>query len=885
MIRYIRNIFALSLILFVSVWLYLHIGDIKKNAVTMLKDRLHKATGLHIDASSFSLSLPPTLVVHDLVIKDQNNSLVFEAKQGSLFIDLTDILTWNFKKIWLDIEHGKLHSIPEALVKSEQKTEQTNLKADPKLPEIFVSVNNLDISPALFTTIDSPAAFDLASLKLKNFYFHTSGGFHEVKGKILSDSLKLNDLIFNKLKTHLDVKLTNNHAVGQIKFSSLLDQKDVLIDGDFNWLFGESLTVNAAELMYDQLSVTDATAELNLAELDTWPKDLQLSATKATYPDVELLGIKLKANLDAGYHLHGTAEKVTHKDLGLSSLDIKTTIDTNLPEQPLALKTEGSWKGQPLKIETDVNYKFGKEELRIGFKSLSGSVGTVPFSLDEPGVFSATNTQLSFTPLSITIDETALKGSASVENNLFSAKGTVTSPKYPHADINIQFPLAYSMNPFAINFDASAPLSGSVTAEGDLATILHRLLDSPTSLSGHARAVLNVAGTVESPLLTGNGEITDGAYEIPGIGVSLKDLKATIESEGAYLTIKSIEAVDGKGGMVFGSGYYDINREKNFPFSLELTLVEATLLNQDYVQVVCNGPLLFSGNSDEGAISGMLQVSKASVNIPERSYSTINTVDVTYINIPKDMPGPQSIGIQKSRWPLTLDIHLAIQRVLSIQGKDLDSLWKGELAVQGTAKALLLFGELKLISGQYLFNGNPFSINQGTITFAGDLDKKTTLYVIAGKDLDKVKVDVIAKGPVRNPVISFRSNPPMPQREILSWILFNRGTSEISPFQGAQLSESITNLSTQQQGPDVLSKIRSTFKIDRFEISRNPQCDDNSVNVEVGKYISDNILISVIKSDVNKVAVEANITDNVKLRAQVGDDSQGQLLLKWKKDY
>src|SRR5690606_30756378 len=141
----------------------------------------------------------------------------------------------------------------------------------------------------------------------------------------------------------------------------------------------------------------------------------------------------------------------------------------------------------------------------------------------------------------------------------------------------------------------------------------------------------------------------------------------------------------------------------------------------------------------------------------------------------------------------------------------------------------------------------------------------------------------IAKGPIKKPELSFRSNPPLPQREILSWILFNRGASEISPFQGSQLSESITNLSTNQEGPDILSKIRSTLKIDRFEICRNPKNDNNEVNVHVGKYISDNVLISVIKSDVNRLAIEATITERIKLQAQVGDDSQGQLLLKWKR--
>lgn len=473
----------------------------------------------------------------------------------------------------------------------------------------------------------------------------------------------------------------------------------------------------------------------------------------------------------------------------------------------------------------------------------------------------------------------------SLHRNLFSGSGKITSTTHSPVHFDLQFPFNFSLDPLTFSIDPQASLHGNIAAQGEIAPLLPLLLDTPTTFAGYVDIALSLAGTVGEPQINGLVELTDGSYEIPEIGVVLKDLKATIEAKGTQLQMKDVEATAGNAGKVFGAGDLLLDQEQHHPFTLEMNLVEAPLLNQDYVQTVCNGPLIFKGNSEEGSLSGQLQVAKASITIPERSYSTINTVEVTYVNLPKDASPPQSLNLNQPSWPLVLDIQLSVPRSLTIKGKDLMSTWKGDIAVQGQAKSPLLYGELKIIEGEYLFNGNPFALNQGTISFSGDLDKKTTLYVIANKDLDRVKIDVIAKGPIRNPAISFRSNPPLPQREILSWILFNRGTSEISSFQGAQLSESITNLSTNQQGPDILSKIRSTLGIDRFEICRNPKNDSNEVNVQVGKYISDNILISVIKSDVNRLALEATLTDKIKLQAQVGDDAEAQLLLRWKRDY
>jgi translocation and assembly module TamB len=455
--------------------------------------------------------------------------------------------------------------------------------------------------------------------------------------------------------------------------------------------------------------------------------------------------------------------------------------------------------------------------------------------------------------------------------------------------ISIKFENVIAYNPgWHVENGASSikeiPIEGYISTEGEIGQILQNLLGNATSLSGNVKIHVNIAGTLQQPEWSGHIDFNNGSYEIPEIGVLLKDLTAAIEIDGPRLIIKEAAAFDGYAGRIYGIGYYEMNEKEQNPFQLELTLHNAALLNQDHVKMICYGPLTFKGNSQEGWLEGQLQVSNASITIPERSSSTINTVDVTYVNIPNAAP-PQCAINKKNPWLLGLDIRLNIPRSLTIQGKDLDSLWKGEIAIQGKGGAPQLFGELRVSQGQYLFNGKPFAINKGTITFAGDVEKKTTMYVIAEKDLDKVKVDVIAKGPIKSPEISFRSNPPMPQREILSWLLFNRGTSQITPFQGAQISESITNLSSNQQGPDVLSKIRSTLMIDRFEIGRNSNDANSGVDVEVGKYISDNILISVIKSDVNKIALEADLTNRIKLQGQVGDNSEGRLLLKWKKDY
>ena len=293
------------------------------------------------------------------------------------------------------------------------------------------------------------------------------------------------------------------------------------------------------------------------------------------------------------------------------------------------------------------------------------------------------------------------------------------------------------------------------------------------------------------------------------------------------------------------------------------------------------------GNALQATATGKGVLDEACLNIPDKKQNSIDTVSVTYINGPnEEVQSPQATELA-AEWPLKLDIALDIPSTLKIEGKDLSSIWKGSLVLQGTLQTPLVHGQLKVDQGQFQFNGKPFELKQGTITFEGDPDKKTSLYVIASRTLDTVKIDLILKGNPKTPAISFRSNPPLPQREILSWILFDRGTPEISPFQGRQLNETVTNLDSmkQSQGLDLLTKLRKTLGIDRFEISKDERSENNQMNVEVGKYVTDNLYISINKGDVSRLAVEAALSDKIKMHADIGDDSEGRFLIKWKKDY
>lgn len=593
-------------------------------------------------------------------------------------------------------------------------------------------------------------------------------------------------------------------------------------------------------------------------------------------------------------HVVIDADNIRYKTFNLEQFQSSGSWDCKNNDYEYIVKTlKGDFNGYSYTIEKEFFLTCKENNIELfdllflmhlhNLQSLLDDHLTITVNSSITGTYANPKITLSFNNVLNNMESRPLgKLESTFDDHQISVIGNFTLPHLPE----IHFEAATFRDFFCFPFKPdSIPLSGKINIQGEIAPLYQLLLNDSTLLTGDISADLDLSGTLKNPHVDGVCDLRNGGFEITSLGTLLKNLNARFEIADSMITLSTLEAKDTSDGTVTGSGSVLLDISKGIPFHIDMELENVILLNQDNMQASASGFLNFSGGSSSGDITGLLQTNDAVITLPESSKQSRHHVEVTFINVPAQSLAPKSFTHTPSSWPLTLNINLNIPDNLTIKGNDLSSQWKGGLSIQGSTENPLYFGSIKILYGQYFFNGKPFEINQGVVMAAGELDKKTVLYVIATKDLEEVKIDVIIKGPTNKPIISFRSNPPLPQREILSWLLFDRGSSEISSFQGSQLNESISNLGSTHQGADILTKIRSALGIDRFEIVRNNTSDEGSVDFKVGKYISDNVLISINKSDVNTVSVEASLSKKIKLQAQVGDDAEAQILLNWKRDY
>lgn len=453
-----------------------------------------------------------------------------------------------------------------------------------------------------------------------------------------------------------------------------------------------------------------------------------------------------------------------------------------------------------------------------------------------------------------------------------------------------EVPLALSLMPFKFQVDKRAPIKADVQAAGAISPLLDLLTTDAANAAGYLVATLHLRGSLEEPLMNGQLTLNEGYYETHHTGTVLRNITLKARAEGNDLKIEQLQGRDIRGGHFTAQGNVTLNPAEGFPFNITCQLDRLLLLNLDSAHSSIDGKISFHGNMSGASLEGAIDLQAPRIILPEDLTNNSSTVDVTYINVP---PGRSPLYSQQAKsvslpYPINLNLAIKTGSRLHIDSRVLSSTWHGNVRLTGPLTTPLLNGELQIQQGTYTYSGKPFDLGQGVIAFNGPWDK-TSLYIIAKQEIDSIIVEVIMRGLLKNPSVAFRSNPPMSQQEILSYLLFGKGLSEITPYQGNQISRSISNLTQTSSAPNLLDKLRSLVPIPiELGIGRSPSKEGDKVSFQVGLALTPSIHLSLNKNvtdDTNSIAIEAKVIENVKARIETNSDSETQLFLKWKRDF
>lgn len=463
--------------------------------------------------------------------------------------------------------------------------------------------------------------------------------------------------------------------------------------------------------------------------------------------------------------------------------------------------------------------------------------------------------------------------------------------------LSVTLPVSFSLAPFSFSTHKDKPIQGTLKGALDLDTIFN---SEDEDFGGTALFDLRASGTIHKPYLFGTFGMQHGKWRMPALNAELFDINANVSFKKNVATLDSFTCKDNQLGELSGSGALFFSSLEKLHYELLATLKNYDIVKRDEAHVTSSGSIKLTGSLNEAHLTGSLPVVQAKLLLTPQKQD-VPKLDITYKNMPEAL-----LPIRQDPFLFNFDLEIDLPKNGLIYGLGLESLWQGKVQLTGQNKNIFLSGKIESHSGTFTFADKMFKIKKGSVDFRGALEK-SHLFVVANHEVADILAQIILKGPLDSPKLSLQSTPPMKEKEILSWILFNKSASEISPMQGLQLAQHLMKLQNGSNA-DIINKIKESLGLDRIDFGTKGQIGPqpngqgiggangvvlqesmpNEVSFQVGKYISDGVMVTLSKdvtNEVNRVGVEACVAGNITAEANVGDNAETQVSLKWKVRY
>jgi translocation and assembly module TamB len=500
-------------------------------------------------------------------------------------------------------------------------------------------------------------------------------------------------------------------------------------------------------------------------------------------------------------------------------------------------------------------------------------------------------------------------------------KGRVDAPKMEGVGFSGTAPLVLRRQPsLAVDVPRDGAISLKVEGGADLANLADLLPIGEDRIAGRLTLDARVGGTIAAPAAAGRVTLTGGRYENMASGLVMNDLSAELAGDQDRFVVRRFSAKDGPGtGAMQVSGGVALSATPGPALDLKASFRQFQVVRRDEATGSASGDVQVGGTVAAPRVDAQIRVEQADVNIPDRLPPSVRRLDVVEINsrtgqaeTPAKAAGQTGGGDAQAGGAaaVALDVAVDIPGRVFVRGRGLESEWRGNLSINGSAAEPIIVGRLEVVRGSFSFLGKNFQLTQGTISFDGGHKIDPALAITTEATANDVTAQVQITGTASQPTIRLTSTPELPQDEILARVLFGRNLTQITPAQGLQLAQTAAALAG--GGPGVLDKVRNRLGLDRLDIGSagssgglvNQLTNPNqtatgstsatgstggvgNTTISAGKYVADGVYVGVDQSvsGQSRAKVEVEITPNISVETDVGAQGSQGIGLNWKMDY
>jgi translocation and assembly module TamB len=320
-----------------------------------------------------------------------------------------------------------------------------------------------------------------------------------------------------------------------------------------------------------------------------------------------------------------------------------------------------------------------------------------------------------------------------------------------------------------VSFSERAPLNLDLSGQVDLA-----LLTPPSgdwTSGGSVNVQVRLTGTPQMPDLRGVAHLSNANFGSPGFFTSLVNVNGDLFFDQNRITLNNIQGHLGA-GIVQIQGTAQLENGTLQSMNVRFDAQDVRFRYPEGLRTVVDADLVLRGNWTAPLLEGNVKIQ----NLAYRSDFENFLAVVTENNLSAT---PSPVG------RLRLALHIEGSRNITIQNQLADVEARIDVDLKGTVSDPSMTGHVEASGGTLVFQGNRYRVTRGNIHFADPVRVDPVVDIEAESQVRDYRVILSVAGHGDKLKLNMRSDPPLPELEIVSLIAGGQSREEIANLRGS----------------------------------------------------------------------------------------------------
>ncbi|MBI3934313.1 MAG: translocation/assembly module TamB domain-containing protein [Acidobacteria bacterium] len=304
----------------------------------------------------------------------------------------------------------------------------------------------------------------------------------------------------------------------------------------------------------------------------------------------------------------------------------------------------------------------------------------------------------------------------------------------------------------------------SLNAKGQMDLEAFRQIDSEFAPAGRVQLDAQIGGTAQHPLWRGRLLLSEGSLRNGNLPNGLDHINGSVVFEGSRGVLENVTAESG-GGRLQLSGYVRYGGETGWQFNLSGNATAVRVRYPEGLSTWADVLLTWAGTLQNSSLEGRAVLTRQSVS-PQ--------FDLVQTLLSRKSPTDSAAMPEVLRnMRLNLEVTSAADlRLDTLTTRNLQT--DVELRIQGTVAQPAWLGRIGILGGEILFAGKRYTVNRGEISFVNPFRFEPLLSLSVQARVQRYDIAMDFSGPPDRLTVTYRSDPPLPTRDILALLVAGR---------------------------------------------------------------------------------------------------------------